>query len=81
MAMCLRLMERLFYDCISCGNQATGVGQLLTPSTRWTPHAGDERRSAPSVEQLEAKIPKYFDRDYVQHVDGKTIGYDDSSST
>ena len=32
---------------------------------------------ASSVEQLEAKIPKYFDRDYVQHVDGKTIGYDD----
>ena len=31
---------------------------------------------ASSVEQLEAKIPKYFDRDYVQHVDGKTIGYD-----
>ena len=30
-----------------------------------------------SVEQLEAKIPKYFDRDYVQHVDGKTIGYDE----
>ena len=25
---------------------------------------------ASSVEQLEAKIPKYFDRDYVQHVDG-----------
>ena len=32
---------------------------------------------ASSVEQLEAKIPKYFDRDYVQHVDGKTIGYDE----
>ena len=32
---------------------------------------------ASSVEQLEAKIPKYFDRDYVQHVDGKTSGYDE----
>ena len=50
-----------------------------TPSTRChRDHAGDEHVvCASSVEQLEAKIPKYFDRDYVQHVDGKTIGYDE----
>ena len=65
-----------------CGNQ------LILDERPRQPHAIDAtlipRRTvmndvvcASSVEQLEAKIPKYFDRDYVQHVDGKTIGYDE----
>ena len=63
---------------------------FMTVFDRVSPHAIDATSSmvdpaqvmndvvcASSVEQLEAKIPKYFDRDYVQHVDGKTIGYDE----
>ena len=53
-----------------------------TPPTRRRPSVDpaqvmNDVVCASSVEQLEAKIPKYFDRDYVQHVDGKTIGYDE----